>query len=75
MVRGHTPSEVYALIESELKPHFEALVACGSTPELRAHPVYRSIESTVLAVLATTDLGSFASVEAPPKGRYRRIDD
>ena len=71
MLAGRTPSEVYALIEGELKPHFEALVKCRSTSELRAHPVYRAIESTVLSVLATTDLGSYASVEAPAKQRYR----
>ena len=71
MLSGHTPSEVYALIESELKPHFKALVECGSTPELLAHPVYRSIESTVATVLATTDVGSYAPAEAPEKERYR----
>ena len=67
---GETP-DIYDLIESELKPHFEALSLCRSTPELRSNPLYRSLEPTVSKVLNTPDVGSFVTVEAEPKTRYR----
>ena len=74
MHAGQPPS-IYELIESELKPHFEALSLCRSTPELRSHPLYRSLEPAVSKVLNTPDVGSFAPVEgdaeAEPKQRYR----
>ncbi|MCH8154032.1 MAG: hypothetical protein IH786_01995, partial [Proteobacteria bacterium] len=70
MHSGQTPN-IYELIESELKPHFEALSLCRSTPELRSHPLYRALEPAVSKVLNTPDVGSFATVEAEPKRRYR----
>ena len=70
-MRPGQPPNIYELIESELKPHFEALSLCRSTPELRSHPLYRALEPAVSKVLNTPDVGSFATVEAEPKRRYR----
>lgn len=64
-------ADAYALIESDLKQHFEALARCNSTAELRAHPLYRSLEPSVSKVLGTADIGSHAHDKARPKKRYR----
>jgi endonuclease/exonuclease/phosphatase family metal-dependent hydrolase len=74
VMAGANPSaEPYALVESELKRHFPALRRCRSTRELLRHPVYPSIEPALTKVLTTADTGSFASVSAPPKDRYRVV--
>ena len=69
----YTPPEAYALIESELRPHFDALARCRSTPELRTHPLYESLRPMVERILGTPDLGSFAVREAEAKERYRVV--
>lgn len=63
----------YEAIESELKPHFDELAACNSTPELHSHPLYRSLEPAVASVLGTADVGSFASGAAEARERYRVV--
>lgn len=64
-------ADPYARIETELKPHFEALSRCRSTAELLALPLYRELESTLLEILGTPDVGDFTERAAPPKDRYR----
>lgn len=63
----------YALIETDLKPHFEVLSRCNSTVELRAHPLFRSLEPKVTRVLSTAAVGSYAREEARAKKRYRVV--
>lgn len=65
--------EEYTLIGRELKPHFETLARCRSTVELRAHPLYRSLEPAVSRVLKTPDVGSYASAAPAAKPRYRAL--
>jgi endonuclease/exonuclease/phosphatase family metal-dependent hydrolase len=67
------PSETYALIRSELKPHFAALARCGSTAELLDLPLYRSLAPSVERMLATPDAGSFARGRSGAKRSYRVV--
>ncbi len=65
--------EAYALIEPELKPHFEALALCRSTAELLANPLYQSLQPAVSRVLTTPDVGSFAASASKAKDLYRAV--
>jgi endonuclease/exonuclease/phosphatase family metal-dependent hydrolase len=68
--------EPYALIESELKPHFSTLSRCQSTAELHHLSLYRELEPVVRRVLTTPDVGSFTGARtpaAPEKDRYRIV--
>ena len=71
MLPGYTPPDAYALIERELRPHFEALARCGSTPELRAHPLYSSLQHAFETVLGTPDVGDYTESAAAAKPQYR----
>lgn len=70
--RNRNRFEPYALLESELKPHFSTLARCRSTAELREHALYPEIEPVVRRVLTTPDVGSFAA-SPPQKRRYRVV--
>jgi endonuclease/exonuclease/phosphatase family metal-dependent hydrolase len=65
--------ERYALIQSELKPHFPALSRCRSTAELLDLPIYRALAPTLERLLATPDAGSFARGRAGAKKTYRVV--
>lgn len=69
------PFEPYALLESELKPHFSALSRCRSTAELHELALYRELEPVVRRVLTTPDVGSFPveNSSVARKGRYRIV--
>jgi len=73
MTPGYTPPDAYALIDRELKPHFAALARCASTDELKANPLYRSLEPTVSRVLGTPDIGNYQVTEAVEKDRYKLV--
>lgn len=68
--RIESPEE-WDIIERELKPHFEALARCQSTAELRAHPLYRSLEPAISRVLRTPELGDFTSASTEARPAYR----
>jgi endonuclease/exonuclease/phosphatase family metal-dependent hydrolase len=66
-----TPEDIYRLIKEQIKPRFTDLARCNSTGELRASPVYRSLETTVRTVLETPEVGDFTANPAPARDRYR----
>lgn len=65
-------SDTYALVE-ELKPHYQALARCRSTPELRELPLYRQLAPLVERVLSTAVHASFGERSASAKARYRVV--
>jgi endonuclease/exonuclease/phosphatase family metal-dependent hydrolase len=65
--------ETYQVVRERIVPQLSQLAACRTTPELEAHPVYRSLGRLVRAVLETSDTGSFRHVAAPARDRYRLV--
>ena len=68
-----TADETARLIKDGLRPHFAELAKCGSTPELRDHPLYRQIQPVADRVLSTTETGTFATPDVPAKASYRLV--
>lgn len=66
-----TAGQTARLVRDRLRPHFQELAQCGSTPELLGHPVYRQIQPVADQVLSTTETGAFAIADAPAKASYR----
>ncbi len=72
---GHSiaADETARVVRDRLRPHFEELAQCGSTPELLGHSLYRQIQPLADRVLATTENGTFAPPDAPAKSSYRLL--
>ena len=70
---GIHPDEVARLVRERLRPCFETLGQCESTPDLLSHPLYREIQPVADRVLGVTEVGSFAARGAPAKSSYRFV--
>lgn len=70
---GLGPDEVAGIVREFIRPRLAELAACGSTPEVQAHPVYREIRPHVERVLGATESGSFGTRDAAAKRRYRLL--
>jgi endonuclease/exonuclease/phosphatase family metal-dependent hydrolase len=67
------PQETYGLVRDQILPQLASLAGCRSTAELEAHPVYQSLAAAVCTALETCDTGSYRTVAAPPRERYRIV--
>jgi endonuclease/exonuclease/phosphatase family metal-dependent hydrolase len=66
-----TPEEIKTLIQRDIAPHFPELGRCRSTVELMSNPTYLRLEPIIRTVLETPETGSYASLPAPERSRYR----
>jgi endonuclease/exonuclease/phosphatase family metal-dependent hydrolase len=64
---------VYRTIRNELAPHFPALARYGSTSDLFADSLYRSLEPQIREVLESPEIGDYSAAVAPAKPRYRVV--
>ncbi len=63
--------EIHQLIRDRIRPFLPVLARCQSTEELHRHPIYQRLESAIIRVLASPEVGHFRGVDAPAKDRYR----
>jgi endonuclease/exonuclease/phosphatase family metal-dependent hydrolase len=64
---------IQSIIESQLRPHFDALARCRSTRALLAHPDFATIKPHIQRVLGAPEVGSFAKDGTPTARRSYRI--
>lgn len=75
MSSTETPSveELHRELREDLRPYFEELAQCASTPELLNHPRYRKLEHQFERIFRTPERGDFSAAAAPKKERYRIV--